>query len=212
MAAGDRSVLGETKLANTSPRNASTNANPRLEPPGREAPRGPARGQAREQRLDQFQALADLGDANPDAGVDVAGLARRDLERQRVIRRIGRSRRASKSRPEARPTTPPRRTGAQDRPGARRSRPCGPGARPCCRKAARAWGRSRAASATAPGSPRRLRRRDRRATPPGTTASIISRWPNAALAARKVRSRKIPQWASIRAKAASLQIAPMSPK
>ena len=50
------------------------------------------------------------------------------------------------------------------------------------------------------------------ATPPGTTRSIIRRWPKAASAARSTRSRRMPQWACMMAKDASLQIAPMSPR
>ena len=52
----------------------------------------------------------------------------------------------------------------------------------------------------------------RRATPPGITRSIISRWPKQRAAVRRTRSRSTPQWACISANAASLQIAPMSPR
>ena len=55
-------------------------------------------------------------------------------------------------------------------------------------------------------------RRGRRRRRPATIRSIISRWPKQASAARSTRSRSTPQWACISANAASLQIAPMSPR
>jgi hypothetical protein len=48
------------------------------------------------------------------------------------------------------------------------------------------------------------------ATPPGTMRSIIRRWPKPVSAARRTCSRRMPVWACISAKAASLQTAPMS--
>src|SRR5690606_37611420 len=46
-------------------------------------------GQAVENLLDQREALLDLADADPDAGIHVALRADRHLEAQRVVRRIG---------------------------------------------------------------------------------------------------------------------------
>ena len=50
------------------------------------------------------------------------------------------------------------------------------------------------------------------ATPPGTTRSIISRWPKQLSAARSTYSRSSAHCACSMAKAASLQMAPISPK
>ena len=76
--------------ANTSPRNASTSAKPSPEG-ARRGQRGADRpaGQARQHRLDQVEALADLLDPDPDARIDVARAPRRNLEAEAVVRRIG---------------------------------------------------------------------------------------------------------------------------
>ncbi len=55
-------------------------------------------------------------------------------------------------------------------------------------------------------------RASRTDTPPGTTRSIISRWPKAVRHARSTRSRSTPQCACISVNDASLQTAPMSPR
>ena len=51
-----------------------------------------------------------------------------------------------------------------------------------------------------------------RVTPPGVIRSIISRCPKHESAHLRTRSRSAAQWVSIKGNAASLQIAPMSPK
>ena len=93
-----------------------------------------------------------------------------------------------------------------------RSRRCGPATRRCCRKARSVA--ETAAGCAARSSRMRVAPSGRRslATPPGTTRSIISRWPKQASAARNTCSRKMPQCACMSENEASLQMAPMSPK
>ena len=63
-----------------------------------------ALGQPFENLIDQLQTLLDLADADPHPCIDVAVVAHRRIELKLVIGRIGHALRASKARPEARPT------------------------------------------------------------------------------------------------------------
>src|SRR5262249_20594560 len=47
--------------------------------------------QTRQDLFDQAQALLDLADADPDAGIDVAGLEHRDVELQLIVGRVART-------------------------------------------------------------------------------------------------------------------------
>ena len=164
----------------TSPRKPSTSARPS---PARRPAAVPAIAPAgsREHLREQFEALFDLADADPDAGVDVA-LRQHRHRRRRARRRAGSpaSRRASNSRPEARPTKPPAancrgQLGRQDA-GADRAvlQRGGVLVELDQRREIAADRATEPADAAAPPASRST------ATPPGTTRSIISRWPKAA--------------------------------
>ncbi len=170
-------------------------------------------GQPLEDLLDQRQALLDLADADPHPRVDVAvaraPAPRSELVVGRIARGPARIEGAARGAADvAAGAESPRQLGASGC----RCRRCDPAARRCCRRARPA----RESGAGSRRSARAARRRPSRprsaATPPGTTRSIISRWPKQASAARSTRSRSTPQWACISAKEASLQMAPMSPK
>src|SRR5208283_4248754 len=90
MAAGDRAVGGEADMGEDVAAERLDEGEP-LAWALRGGKRGADRpgGKTDEHRLDQVEALADLGDANPYAGVDVASPAGRDLEGQRVVGRVG---------------------------------------------------------------------------------------------------------------------------
>ena len=60
--------------------------------------------QAIKDLFDQREALLDFVDADPNPRIDVAVLPNGNREAERIIGRVRRSRRASKLRPEARPT------------------------------------------------------------------------------------------------------------
>ena len=217
MAARDAAAASIRIQTRTSPRKPSTSATPSHGPArcrARCAQIGPS-GSSAENLLDQSQALLDLADADPDAGVDVAFGQHRDVEVELVVGRIARRRAARRRRGrEARPTIA---AGAEllraVRRARRRCRRCGPAARRCCRRARPARGNARRIVAQQRrGSPRAPGASRSAATPPGTTRSIISRWPKQARAARSTCSRSTPQCACMSAKAASLQMAPMSPR
>ena len=142
-------------------------------------------GQPFDDLLDEAEALLDLADAHPDAGVHIAIFARRHLEAELVVRRIGKH----FTRVEAAARGPADISPSTERPRQLR---------------AEITGRHRAVlqrggvvvdlDELREAVPRRLDQRAQwpipsaarsQATPPGTTRSIISRWPKQACAVRK---------------------------
>ena len=138
--------------ASTSPRNASAKPET-FARPARQTQFGTDRadGQRVEDLLNQPEALLDLADAHPDAGIDIAGFQDRNVEVELTVRpisgRLARIKGASARTSDiAAGAELPCQLGAQN-PGARR---CGLAARRCCRKARSVPGASRGCPATGP--------------------------------------------------------------
>ncbi len=159
------------------------------------------------------QALLHLADADPDPGVHVAVAAQRHLEAQACRRAHSAGRGGCRNRGPRRGRHSRRRRSVRQGPGrAVRSTRSGRAARGCCRRDPTRTGKRARSSLDQPMQGRSPAASRSTLTPPGTIRSRMKRWPKRGLAARSTCSRSTLVWASIIAKAASLQIAPISPR